>query len=110
MATRVSTRVRTRSAKAVEAEATESLLAAAKVKQNTAAEANSKRQQSEEGHTGVAGNGQVDTREDGAPESEGNAAKKPTRRRGKKTYCICQKGARGEMIQCEGCKDWYVHT
>lgn len=106
MATRASTRVRTRSAKAVEAEATENLLAAAKAKQNSGAAADSEQQQTEEGPEGQAGDGQTDATQDGKPEAEDAGTRKSTRRRGKKTYCVCQKEARGEMIQCEGCKDW----
>lgn len=108
MATRASTRVRTRSAKAVEAEATENLLAAAKAKQSSGAAADSEQQQTEEGLPAQPGDAQADSKEDGKTGSEDTGTRKSTRRRGKKTYCVCQKEARGEMIQCEGCKDWYV--
>lgn len=106
MATRASTRVRTRSAKAVEAEATENLLAAAKAKQSSSATADSEQKQPEEGRQSQAGDEPRDTKEDGKPEADEAGKRKPTRRRGKKTYCVCQKEARGEMIECEGCKDW----
>lgn len=106
MATRASTRVRTRSAKAVEAEATENLLAAAKAKQGSGAAADSEQQQPKEGPQNHAVDESTDAKKNEKPEDEGTGTRKSTRRRGKKTYCVCQKEARGEMIECEGCKDW----
>lgn len=108
MATRASTRLRTRSAKAVEAEHTENLLAAARGKRGTTVDPD--RQESSNGQPDPSQHGNAlvsEQKETADGVTEGKGKRKPsTRQRRKKTYCVCQEDERGEMIECECCKDW----
>lgn len=110
--TRMSSRVRNKSARAMESESTEKLLAAGRGP-GPEKEASAKREGEDEDTAGTstAAAGEVESgRATRATRSRAPAAetKKPAPRTRKSKYCVCKEHKTGSMIECAECVNWCV--
>lgn len=115
--TRTSTRVRNKSARAIESAQSDRLLAAAKVAAKEADKTRGKGKQKDETGAvdGEAGEGDEGKEDDQAevtgrrsrrardPAPSANASVKKPR---KSKYCLCHEARKGPMIECETCDNW----